>query len=229
MDFEAAIAKVSALEGGEELASAIKSHVTGINTKLSDVETKVHTVIGEKRTATQQNASLKEAIKSMASAVGIDGEVADVLEKLPETVTTLSSTAKASAKAAAEWESKAKDFENKYSEATNAATFAKASAHGVNPDALKTALGDLPLDRLKFGDDGIAIKGEDGNDTPLRDFVEQSDRAWLAPALFGSTEKKSSGKTAPTGGGGGGESPANPLEQFKAKHKAPSFLRPKAS
>lgn len=175
---EQALNKLRGLEadGAAELASVLQ-------TALESAEQKAFTTIGEKRTATQKNQALTEALEAVARGLNLEGSVDDLLDKLPGAVQDvrrsrdeLTTKAEADAAALAEAQGKLSTFERRGKLAELAA---KA---GANAAVLERLFPDL--DTLAVGEDGAVLLG----DKPLREAIDADDTLKaFAPALFTST------------------------------------------
>jgi hypothetical protein len=172
---EQALNKLRGLEadGAAELASVLQ-------TALESAEQKAFTTIGEKRTATQKNQALSEALEAVARGLNLDGSVEDLLDKLPGAVQEVR-------KGRDELATKAETYEQQLTEATSKLqTFERkgklqelATKSGANAAVLERLFPDL--DALAIGEDGVVKLG----DKPLAEAVEADPTLKaFAPALF---------------------------------------------
>lgn len=214
MDLKKALAKLEGLEldGKDELISAIKAGVEALQSKNFDV-------IGEKRTATQKVTSLEQALKAIAKAVGIEGEMEAILSETEAKVREIATKAQTLEQEKTALETRATTAEGKVKGFERDAQFtAIATVAGANLEVLKRLLGDR-FDELKLegeGDQRVVKLG----DKPLKEAIA-ADEA-LKPfeaVLFPDTTKPSkSGGKLPSGSPNSGDnSSENPLAGYIGK------------
>lgn len=216
MNYEAALQALKALdvENAAELASAIEG-------KVSDLEAKNYSVIGEKRTVTTKNQAMQTALEAIAKSLGIEGDIDTVLEQTQSKVTGLASENAQLKTDKTALETRATDAESKVTTFERKDKIADiANAAGASPAVLAKLFGDR-LDDLKIegeGDDRTVKLG----DKSLREHVDGDDSLKaFAPALF--PGEKTGEKTQPKlpSGGPQGESKADDvLGDYLKKHRS---------
>lgn len=206
---EQALSKLRSLEadGAAELASVLQ-------TALESAEQKAFTTIGEKRTATQKNQALSEALEAIARGLNLEGSVDELLDKLPGAVQDVR-------RSRDELTTKAETLEATLTEATSKVqTFERrgklqelAIAAGANAAVLEKLFGDQ-LDTLAVGEDGTVRLG----DKPLAEAIDADPTLKaFAPALFVGTPTAPTPDPKPTQKlPGGSPSPAKPSDPVMA-------------
>lgn len=209
MDYAAALKALKALdvENAAELASAIEG-------KVSDLESKNFTVIGEKRSATQKSQAMQTALEAIASSLGVEGDIDAILETTQSKVTGLASEA-------AQLRTDKATLQGQVSEAQGKVTAFErkgkindfATVSGANAAVFEKLFGDR-VDDLKIDGEGDGRTVKLG-DKSLREHVEGDDalKAFV-PALF--PNQKSDEKPQPKlpSGGPKGENAKNPVDAY---------------
>ncbi|MEO0988156.1 MAG: hypothetical protein AAFY20_21850 [Cyanobacteria bacterium J06639_14] len=212
MDFKEALKRIKALEVDDaaELASAIEG-------KVSDLESKNFTVIGEKRNATQKAQSMQDALEAIAKAVGIEGDLDAILETAQSKVSGLVSEAAQLRTDKTALETRATEAEGKVKTSERRVKLGEvASKIGANAAVLEKLLGDK-IDELAIADDGVKL-----GDKPLREYVEADDslKAFV-PALFPSQQPEPAPKptTKLPSGGPSSEGKPNTLQAYLKRNR----------
>ena len=215
MDLQKALAAIKALEGGAELASAIESHVSGLDQKN-------YTLIGEKRAETAKRQTMQSALEGIGKSLGIEGDVEAVISSAQGKIQTLTSDRDAAVTAKTELETKVTEAESKVTAFERKTKFSDAAAKsGANAAVLEKLFGDK-IDDLTIANDGTVKIG----DKPLKDYVEADDglKPFLT-ALFpdGKNDTTSAKKKTDLPGGppsdGSNDKGTDPLSQHLARHR----------
>ncbi|MEO1399687.1 MAG: hypothetical protein AAFV72_00345 [Cyanobacteria bacterium J06635_1] len=213
MDYKAALAAVKGLENGAELASAIEG-------KVSDLESKNFTVIGEKRAETQKRQAMQTALEGIGKSLGIEGDVEAILGSAQGKVQTLTSERDAAVNEKTALETRATEAEGKITGFERKQKFTDAAAKAkANAAVLERLLGDK-ADELKVDGDKVLV-----GDKPLREYVEGDEALKpFLPALFAEqTVPDPKGKKTELPGGNpnanNGNDQADPLKRHVARHR----------
>jgi len=212
MDFKAALAKLKGLdlEGKDELISAIEGEV-------SRLEGKNFEVIGEKRQSTSRVATLETAMKAIATAAGVEGDLEAILAGAEPKIRALATEATQLRTDKTALETRATEAEGKVQAAERKSKLAEiATVAGANPAVLEKLLGDK-FDQLKVEGEGEARVVKLG-EKPLKEAIAADEGLKLfEAALFpttSTTDTKSTDTKAPPKLPGG--SPQGKTEETKS-------------
>ncbi|MEM1240843.1 MAG: hypothetical protein AAGI45_13465 [Cyanobacteria bacterium P01_H01_bin.26] len=213
MDYKAALAAVRGTDNGAELASAIESHVSGL-------EEKNFAVIGEKRTETQKRQAMQSALEGIGKSLGIEGGVDEVLANAQGKIQTVVGERDAATTKTADLEKRAAEAETKITGFERKQKFAEvATKSGANAAVLEKLFAEKP-DDLVIADDGTVKVG----DKTLKEHVEGDESLKLfASSLFPDGETLPPKKKPKLPGGppsdGAGDKGTNPLDNYLARNR----------
>lgn len=204
MDFTTALSKIKALDADDsaELVSAIEG-------KVSELEQKVYTVIGEKRGTSQKSQALQSALEAIAQSLSLDGELDDILDKAQPKIKALAAEAQQLRQDKETLESRASDAESKLTGYERKDKFQKAAALiDANPAVLEQLLKDRASD-LAIAD-GTAKLGE----AELKAAIEADETLKpFLPALFPANGKPARSRLPDTPPGSETAKPQNPAKR----------------